>query len=271
MSIRECGYALVESGGYAGDPLIAVARLLGPRQLHARADRDGITGNDSEGLDTTWRSYRSEYRGIGNDEFELHTDGSFLHGPDVNPPIALLLHCVQSASDGGVNLLVDGTRLYRDVAQQDANLLARLRARQFTYCRDDMIAVDQPVFADRGSGRVSLRWRYDRAVYGRTEALEALHTFHRDYVASKRADAEILLTPGQILVIDNIRMLHARTSASGPRKMRRIWIGDPASWEVWNLDDRTDVPRALAPFQHYAMVDNRRSGALLCEVTGIVP
>lgn len=264
-AVERDGFAVVEVDAAGKDPLLVLADALGRRQLHPRGNRLGIIGSivgdgdgDGQEISPAWRDHIDEYQAVGLKDLGCHTDGSFMDGPGVGPPALLGLHCAKPADAGGESLLVDGGSLFEAVRRADPGLLRELCRPQFTFCRDELLAVDQPVFRHRHSAAVSIRWRFDKAVYGTKRALEALCAFHDIYV-SRAAPAEVALQGGQILVIDNLRMLHARKQAHGPRTLRRAWIADELREPVANLVDRDTHPRAYQLFDFYQpLPDGRR-------------
>lgn len=251
-AIERDGYMLVDTNRCSGDPLLKISDMLGARQLHARSDEQGVVGENVNEVDPTWRENPGEYRGVGNDEFEFHTDGTFVAGVGVDRPIVILLHCVEPAFHGGVNLLIDGGRFYESVCRDDPHLALELHKAQFTFCRDNMVATNQSIFCELDSARVGLRWRFDQAVYGSPHALNALRAFHASYIAPSSPDVEVQLAADQVLIIDNTRIMHARTACSGRRRVRRTWIADPTTQVSDNLRSRQDIPRALLPLRAYA-------------------
>lgn len=261
-AVERDGFAVVEVDAAGKDPLLVLADALGRRQLHPRGNRLGIIGSivgDGGGqeISPAWRDHLDEYQAVGLKDLGCHTDGSFMDGPGVGPPALLGLHCVKPADAGGESLLVDGGSLFEAVRRADPGLLRELCRPQFTFCRDELVAVDQPVFRHRGSTAVSIRWRFDKAVYGTKRALEALRAFHDTYV-SRATAAEVTLQAGQILVIDNLRMLHARKQSHGARTLRRAWIADELREPVANLTDRDTHPRAYRLFDFYQPLPDRR-------------
>ncbi|MFC5720114.1 TauD/TfdA family dioxygenase [Streptomyces gamaensis] len=239
------------------DPLVVLADALGRRQLHPRGDRFGIIGTVTGGdgregheLSPAWRDHVDEYQAVGPKDVGCHTDGAFIDGPGVAPPALLLLHCARPADAGGESVLVDGATLFDTVRQADPRLLRELMREQFTFCRDELVAVNQPVFRRRGRTAVGVRWRFDKAVYGTRGALRAARAFHDGYVRTAPR-TEIPLRRGEILVIDNLRMLHARKESRGQRVLRRAWIVDAACEPVANLVDRSAHPQAYQAFAFY--------------------
>ncbi|GAA3030974.1 hypothetical protein GCM10020000_04770 [Streptomyces olivoverticillatus] len=205
-AVERDGFAVVEVDAAGKDPLLVLADALGRRQLHPRGNRLGIIGSivgdgdgDGQEISPAWRDHIDEYQAVGLKDLGCHTDGSFMDGPGVGPPALLGLHCAKPADAGGESLLVDGGSLFEAVRRADPGLLRELCRPQFTFCRDELLAVDQPVFRHRHSAAVSIRWRFDKAVYGTKRALEALCAFHDIYVsraAPRRGRAPGRANPG---------------------------------------------------------------------------
>jgi hypothetical protein len=68
------------------------------------------------------------------------------------------------------------------------------------------------------------------------------------------------LRKGQILAIDNIRMLHGREAfmpgeAGNTRSMRRIWLAHEGLPSLRNAVDQHKERRALQRFQAYDIMD----------------
>ncbi|MGW1197953.1 TauD/TfdA family dioxygenase [Streptomyces sp. NPDC002536] len=258
-AISQDGYAVVKVDAHAPgqDPLTVLGDALGRRQLHPRGDKFGVigtvTGNGDQGvheLSAAWRDHVDEYQAVGLKDVGCHTDGAFIDGPGVAPPALLMLHCAQPADAGGESLLVDSATLFEAVQQADPPLLRALLRPQFTFCRDELVAVNQPVFRRRDPTAMTIRWRFDKALYGTKPALEAARAFHDRYVRSAPR-TQILLRRGEILVIDNLRILHARKESRGKRILRRAWIADEACEPVANLTHRATHPRAYQAFDFY--------------------
>ncbi len=70
-------------------------------------------------------------------------------------------------------------------------------------------------------------------------------------------DTTVGLEPGQILVLDNLRVLHGREAfeAQGipveTRKLRRVWIGNDLAPALRNAEGAIPSHRGLAPYVPY--------------------
>lgn len=264
--IARLGYATIDAWDATPETLTAVAECFGQIQSHIRADASGRVGIAVETVvNRDWEAFRSEYHGVSSAEFLPHTDGSYLHGLvardgdyiELLPPKMLMLQCWQAAAAGGANLLVDGARVLADLRRErpaDARILATRGA--VTYCRDDQIALDCAVFQDLGDGSAMLRFRYDNTAFVADWAAEAFARLQRDYFGNPAYHQRAELAPGQILAIDNYRMLHGREAfANGPdsakRSMRRVWLAHDRLPRLRNALGEQPTRRALQRFEAY--------------------
>ncbi len=260
------GYAVLEAWDTESSTLREVSERFGSVQTHIRADANGLVGISTETMvNREWEQYRSEYSGITTDEFLPHTDGSYLHGLvrrnghyiQLLPPKMLVLQCWQSAVTGGASILIDVQRIYDDLASENPEHLRILSTKGcVTYCRDDQIAIDRAVFEELNDGTIMLRFRYDAAAYLADWAVEAFHSLQQNYFANPKYQSRLTLTKGQIIAIDNYRMLHGRDSFSNgnagqERKLRRIWLAYDRLPVLHNAANEHRERRALKRFDAY--------------------
>ncbi len=264
--IAEHGYAVVQAWDTESSTLKEVSERFGSVQTHIRADVNGLVGISTETVvNKEWEKYRSEYSGLTTEEFLPHTDGSYLHGLvrrdgqyiQLLPPKMLVLQCWQSAVNGGASILIDVQRVYNDLARENPEQLRILSTKGcVTYCRDDQIAIDRAVFEELDDGTIMLRFRYDSAAYVAEWATDAFHSLQQDYFANEKYLSRLQLSKGQIIVIDNYRMLHGRESFSNgnagqERKLRRIWLAHDRLPVLRNAANEHRERRALKRFAAY--------------------
>ena len=260
------GYAVVEAWDTESSTLKEVSERFGSVQTHIRADANGLVGISTETVvNREWEKYRSEYSGLTSEEFLPHTDGSYLHGLvhrdghyiQLLPPKMLVLQCWQSAVAGGASILIDVQRVYDDLAKENPEHLRILSTKGcVTYCRDDQIAIDRAVFEELDDGTIMLRFRYDAAAYLADWAIEAFHGLQQNYFANPKYQRRLTLTKGQIIVIDNYRMLHGRElfsngNAGQERKLRRVWLAYDRLPVLRNAANEHRERRALKRFEAY--------------------
>jgi hypothetical protein len=260
------GYAVIEAWDAEIGTLKEVSEAFGCVQTHIRADANGMVGISTETMvNRDWEKYRSEYAGVTTDEFLPHTDGSYLHGLirrgedyiQLLPPKMLILQCWQSAQSGGASVLIDGQRVYDDLLLENPEHLRTLSTKGcVTYCRDDQIAIDRAVFEELADGSVMMRFRYDSAAYLADWAVEAFHSLQQNYFTNPKYQTRFTLAEGQIIAVDNHRMLHGRDSFSNggagqKRKLRRVWLAHDQLPVLRNAANEHRERRALQRFQDY--------------------
>jgi hypothetical protein len=130
--------------------------------------------------------------------------------------------CVRQTDEGGISRLVDGLAVLQTLAVHHQVELENVFMTEHRIFEDDpgrrsMVRYEK--------GRKKLYYSFwlleDELTDAQRDALDA----YRDALA--QADAiEIRLEPGDVLVIDNTRMLHGRTEISGnqDRLLQRYWV-----------------------------------------------
>jgi hypothetical protein len=167
----------------------------------------------------------------------LHTDGPQLD----NPPGLIFLACFRQAHEGGDSLLASAMTLHYLLHQARPDLLSVLHS-DFYFARrgfdgGNERTFQRPIFRCASKG-LSFRYLYDYILEGHASANAPLSRCQRDAIDSiqdllLRDDIVIRLrlSPGEILIVDNRRVCHGRTSfrdrcAPGPaRHLIRVWAG----------------------------------------------
>jgi len=160
---------------------------------------------------------------------DLHTDQPFLD----EPPRYQLLHCMQPATAGGENRIVDAAQAavyLRSVDRGAFNMLAtvpvRFHRRQKAFER----VHDSPIIELRRGGEFfRVRSSYFTVAPHRIP-FEQMEQWYRAYnnfteiVMDARHQYRFTLQGGDFVMYDNYRMLHARTGFSGPRWLRGVYF-----------------------------------------------
>lgn len=270
-SLELNGYALVEAWDNSVETLKEISSFFGDLQSHVRADAEGIVevrpgANKSkdQNIDT------KQYLGTSSGCMRPHTDGSYLDGlcregkniVRVGPPKLILLQCVVPSTSGGVNTLIDGQEVLQDLVRHDpfhARIL--LRDGALTFCRDDQIAMDFPMFQQVKSEIHQVRFRFDEMLYAQHWSYLSVMHVYTHYLANPKYIKRLELQEKQILIIDNTRMLHGRDAiGESPenqrRFLRRIWIRDAYHSILVNAVDEKTSHRAFAAYDDYRRVDS---------------
>ena len=174
--------------------------------------------------------------GYTDSAIEAHTDQPFLP----QPPRYQLLHCMQAAADGGDNYVVDGLMAARYLAAVDAEAFRTLRRVKVHFHRRQRAfesLVIAPILSLSEDGGFLIRYSYFTMAPQKLPFAEMDGWFraYRRFAAIVREPAhryKLRLLPGDFLLYDNHRMLHARTAFTGARWVRGVYFDRPAEEEA---------------------------------------
>lgn len=170
--------------------------------------------------------------GYTDSAIEAHTDQPFLE----HPPRYQLLHCMRAAADGGDNYVVDGLMAARYLAAVDAETFRTLRRTKVHFHRRQRAfesLVIAPILSLSEDGGFLIRYSYFTMAPQKLPFAEMDGWFraYRRFAAIVRDPAhryKLRLLPGDFLLYDNHRMLHARTAFTGARWVRGVYFDRPA-------------------------------------------
>lgn len=156
-----------------------------------------------------------------------HTDNPYR---DPVPGIQLL-HCLQSSADGGDNVLIDGFAAASLVRQDDPMAFVTLTSTDLAFKYEDsstLLRASGPIIATNAAGDVrGIRWN-DRSIeppsvppHNVTEVYRALRLFAAT-LDRPELHLHVKLEPGDCIVFDNTRVLHARTAFEGGTGARHL-------------------------------------------------
>ena len=163
-----------------------------------------------------------------NQEAVEHTESTELP----NPIGAFLLHNIQPAYKGGANRFVNAYTLLDRLADLNPDYLGVLK-RPFYFDTARGERVESPIVSYDGDGNLDFRWMFAFLENGRP------YTEHWDAFVQQTMDAtldmmskiriNVTLAKGDIIVVNNRMMLHARDSFEDhpdhpPRWLLRSWF-----------------------------------------------
>jgi len=212
--IQDKGWAVVESPEES-DPreaLLSLRSLFGGVVRHPSSGEEGLVAVDN--------AYRPS-RGM-----LPHTDGTYYPVP----PAVICLQCSVAAESGGATTIVDAKDIYVSLQQNCPDELPVLFEPVVGVRRDDKY-VESSVLK-RFDGKIQIRFRVDETIRLnlRPEAVKPF-TFIKEYVEEERNQLQFKLSPRQILIADNSRILHGRTAydPSEERCMYRLHLDGAGS------------------------------------------
>ena len=174
---------------------------------------------------------------ITNAEQNFHTDNSY----NLCPPDYVGLLCLHPAMEGGISAVVSFYAVYNELLKSHPGLIARLFQpylfdRQREHAPDEPRVLSHPLFEYEGE-RLVCRLSHRQVVNGHrmageeldAEGLEALETLEHTMMAPRYA-REFYFEPGQIQIVDNVRLGHRRTGfrdypeEDRKRHLVRLWL-----------------------------------------------
>ena len=278
LFLKEHGYCVIKPQDHSLEAFRETAGKFGLIQFHTKSDEHGVVGG-GEPINKDWQSFKDDYHGELSSDFFPHTDGSFLNGmayvdgtaKKITPPKFVILQCVSKPEFGGDNFLVDGQKIYNDLLLNHADTLKILMTSgSVTYCRDDLLSIDCAVFEKIDDDTLRIRYRYDSTAFIPEWANAAFNYIQNHYSSNENYITPISLEPGDILVMDNLRVLHARhkfIDGNQKRKVRRLWVADDSSATFKNILDQSPVRRAMLPFQKYNIAQHENAEHSFIEYT----
>jgi len=207
---RDGAAVLTGNGPSEADARAAVAAVLNGHVL-ALPEAAAVR----EGGEKDRNSYGTD------DALPLHTDG-FAYGDQACDYFGL--SCVRQGAEGGHSLLVDSYRLLDEI---DRELRAFLLTTPVDHAEPDMRPALSPLAITTAAGRLAVRQvPYVRPAPDAPDPakVQALLARWNAVVDAQFPVAQrFLLHEGDVAVIDNYRILHARDPFKGERFMWRVW------------------------------------------------
>jgi gamma-butyrobetaine dioxygenase len=142
-----------------------------------------------------------------------------------------LLHCLKSSPGGGENVLIDGFAAAGRLRDEDPRAFATLTSTPRTFKYEDAetwLRASGPIITVNSRGEVrAIRWN-DRSIEPPAvepqEVAEVYRAMRRFAAILDEADLHVHVTlgPGDCIVFDNTRILHARTAFEGGGGARHL-------------------------------------------------
>ena len=238
----ERGFLLIHGTPTQPDSILSIARRFG----FVRETNFGRYFEVYSRPDSTDLAYRPVALGP-------HTDN-----PYRNPvPGIQLLHCLQNETSGGLSTLVDSLAVAQQLQQEDPEgfrLLASVPVR-FEYRDADTSLVSvQPMIELDGMGTmvgVFYSPRLDDIPLMSEADTRAYHRARKRFgslLSDPRFELRFRLEPGQLMMFDNNRVLHGRTSfdpSEGHRQLQGCYIDRDSPRSLYRVLSRRLGPQAV--------------------------
>ena len=207
-------------------------------------------------------------------EITPHTDGTY----SVDAPGLLALHCHRYEATGGDNVLVDGLAAAERLARTDPAAAEVLRTEDIParYIGDGAhLVAARPVLRSDDDGVVQVSYNHhDRAPFHlpeprMSEVYAALHRFDRT-IREPDLTVDVALRPGEMLLLDNWRVLHGRREFRGHRQMAGGYLNrEDVESRLRGLRDRGLAAQRDASSARSTARIERSASASASERTGI--
>jgi len=238
----ERGFLLIHGTPTKPDSILSIARRFG----YVRETNFGAYFEVYSRPDSTDLAYRPVALGP-------HTDN-----PYRNPvPGIQLLHCLQNETSGGLSTLVDSLAVAQQLQQEDPQgfrLLATVPVR-FEYRDADTCLVSvQPMIEVDGMGvmvGVFYSPRLDDIPLMSEHDTRAYHRARKRFgslLSDAQFELRFRLEPGQLMMFDNNRVLHGRTSfdpTQGHRQLQGCYIDRDSPRSLYRVLSRRLGPQAI--------------------------
>lgn len=134
--------------------------------------------------------------------------------------------CITSAAYGGDTFLVDPWPAFHALSESDRTAIRLVRVREHRLFYDD--PDDRSVVTAVGAEQriYFTYWLAHAATAAQTEAVQR----YRSMLSASPSVLRAQLQPGDLLIVDNRRLLHGRSSFTGPRHLIRTWVSEDPDW-----------------------------------------
>ncbi|MDX6476552.1 MAG: gamma-butyrobetaine dioxygenase [Gaiellaceae bacterium] len=202
-AVDALGFGILTGGPTDPDTVIRVAELFG----FVRETNYGRLFDVRSVVNPT----NLAYTGLG---LGAHTDNPYREPT----PTLQLLHCLSSSAGGGENTLVDSFRVAEDLPRDQFELLARQPIR-FRFADDDAeLETETTVLSLDARGALQAVHYNTRSAQVFRLAPPLVEPYYAAYQAFGRMLEDELyriqfkLAPGDLFIVDNLRVLHGRTA-----------------------------------------------------------
>lgn len=217
--LRDQGLALLRGVGPTPEETEAAMGVLGPIQATSYGRLFDIL---NEGDTVT----------LSNSDQQLapHTDEPFRY----TPPGIIAFHAVTPAAEGGDSILIDGFRLAEEVRRRDPGAFDLLSSLPQSFERRfegsfDLVCHARAIVLDGHGAVCGFRFAErsaspPRLPDGEVAAFYQARRLLTDLIGDPAFRVVVRLAAGDMLLIDNHRLMHGRTAIAGARHLRQCSV-----------------------------------------------
>jgi gamma-butyrobetaine dioxygenase len=242
--VDELGFAILRSGPVDPRTVTHVAELFG----FVRETNYGRLFDVRSVVDPNNLAYTGLALGA-------HTDNPYR---DPTPTLQLL-HCLSSSAGGGENTLVDGFRVARDLNEEQFALLARYPVRFRFADAETELEAETPVISLDARGEICAVHYNTRSAAPFRVPESVVESYYAAYQAfgrmleDDRYRIRFKLEPGDLFIVDNLRVLHGRTAYSdaGERHLQGCYADGDGLRSKLGVLTRRVVDEIFRTFREY--------------------
>lgn len=144
----------------------------------------------------------------------------------------IMWYCVKQAVEGGETMLLDAYSIYQQLPSEYQEQLQNIYLFEHDVFDDDKNIYPLVSFDDESKLKIYYSfWLLNK------EYREHPAVMYWERLIHQSQPIRFLLQPGDILIIDNQRMLHARTAFEGNRHLKRYWIINDITLNSKNMNN----------------------------------
>lgn len=233
--LQRDGAVCVSGIGYSADDATGLGHdLFGSKVLTIPDAAKVLVGGEQDRRDEQYEDHRNPLL--------PHTDG-FAYG-DLYPDY-ILLSCVKDSAIGGESFLVDGYGVLEQLRSRDPMFVERMASIDVNQTEEGMQSSISPILQKNAAGRNMLRRTFNqRPANNSDDPVLDQAMIDRWIKAVENAGAiapRFRLKPGDAVIVDNYRALHAREGYTDPdRMMWRVWVWTDESKGVPDMPLHSD-------------------------------
>lgn len=200
------------------DNLLDLKKFFGSVLRHRRSDEHGIVA-----VENLYNSPANNVsRSTTNRMHPMHTDGT----ADIDPPKVVALQCEINSHNGGYSQIVYGESVYDYLMKNHPQELQKLFTNPVSITNLGGKTDTRPIFIEK-EGRILMSFKADSVVTITVPPpIEKVFNIIKNYVNDPNNQFIFKLKANQIQIIDNMSVLHGRTSfpENEIRKINRLWF-----------------------------------------------